>query len=186
MFPKIPDTDIIRIDDSYSPDDVKAISMGEIETTTDLKKVLFTFGLSSCIGIYAYTKGFGILGHIDSGDMMGQHFEHEYKQVNGQWQKITKGFMQTGQIMYKIRQNQDRITEPIKIGMVCGVDAEVMCEEQIRKIDFAINSIVRMTEDIGLPIEKQEPETSSYVIVDTANGVIKTSNSVLYNKDKAR
>lgn len=78
MFGKIQDAEIFRIDDSYSEGQVKAVSMGEIETTTNNKKVLFTFGLKSCIGIYVYSKNFGILGHIDSGDMFEKHFEHKY------------------------------------------------------------------------------------------------------------
>ena len=53
MFGIIEDKEIFLIDDSYSEDKVKAVSMGEIETTTDNQKVLFTFGLETCIGIYA-------------------------------------------------------------------------------------------------------------------------------------
>lgn len=92
MFGKIKDVEIFRIDDSYSEEQVKAVSMGEIETTTNNKKVLFTFGLKSCIGIYVYSKNFGILGHIDSGDMFEKHFEHKYSQINGELIRRTGNF----------------------------------------------------------------------------------------------
>lgn len=76
--------------------------------------------------------------------------------------------------MYGIRQNLNEIVTPIKIGMIIGVDASTMHEEAIRKIDFAIDLIIRMTEDIGLIIEKQPPIISSKVIVDTENLLLKT------------
>lgn len=143
MFGQIQNADIFRIDDSYLEEQVKAVSMGEIETTTNSKKILFTLGLGSCIGIYIYSKNFGILGHIDSGDMFDSHFEQEYKQINGKWVRITGQFKQTGEIIYKIKQNFAEIVTPLKIGMIIGVDASVMCEEEIRKIDFAIDLIIR-------------------------------------------
>ena len=178
MFGKIQDAEILIIDDSYSEEQVKAVSMGEIETTTNNKKILFTFGLSSCIGIYVYSKNFGILGHIASGDILEQHFEYEYSQINGKWVRIKGKFKQTGKIMYKIRQNLTEIVTPIKIGMIIGDDASMLSEDEIRKLDFAIDSIIRMTKDLGLSIEKQAPIISSTVIVDTENLLLKTEKDM--------
>lgn len=174
MFGIIEDKEIFLIDDSYSEDKVKAVSMGEIETTTDNQKVLFTFGLETCIGIYAYSKNFGLLGHIDSGDMLKTHFEHTYNQIDGKWVNIPGKFKQTGEIMYIIRQNIDKISSPLKIGLVVGTSATSFCIEEIKKIDFAIESIIEMVKDIGIAIEKQEPIISPSVIVDTENLLLKT------------
>lgn len=85
MYIKMQDSEIFRIDNSYLEEQVKAVSMGEIENTTNSKKVLFTYGLATCIGIYIYSKNFGILGHIDSGDMFYRHLnmnlcEYEVKE----------------------------------------------------------------------------------------------------------
>ncbi len=177
MLGKIQDAEIFRLDDSYLEEQVKAVSMGEIEATTNDKKILFTFGLASCIGIYIYSKDFGILGHIDPGDMFDSHFEHEYKQINGKWIRTTGQFKQTGEIMYKIRQHNEFVT-PIKIGMIIGVDAPIMSKDAIKKLDFAIDLIVRMTKDMGVPVEKQTPIISSTVIVDTENLLLKTEKSI--------
>lgn len=178
MFGKIQNVEIFRLDDSYLEEQVKAVSMGEIETTTNDKKILFTFGLASCIGIYIYSKNFGILGHIDSGDMFDQHFEQEYKQINGKWVRITGEFKQIGKIMYIIRKNITEIVTPIKIGMIIGNNASIMSEDAIRKLDFAIDLIIRITKNMGLSIEKQAPIISSTVIVDTKNLLLKTEKSM--------
>lgn len=130
------------------------------------KKVLFTFGLSSCIGIYLCTNNFGILGHIDPGDMFDTHFEHEYVQKNGKWTKITKGFKQSSEIMYKIKKNIGKINKPIKIGIVVGTCAEITSQEALRKITTAIKIISRMIRGLGIEVE-EEPIKSSYAIVDT-------------------
>lgn len=178
MFGKIKDSEIFRIDDSYSDEQVMAVSMGEIKVTTDSQKVLFTFGLISCIGLYIYSKNFGILGHIDSGDIFEKHFKHEYRQINGKWVRITGQFKQIGDIMYQIRQHFDEIVFPVKIGMIIGVDASICSKEAIEKLDFAIEIIVSMVKDMGILIEKQDLIMSSMVIVDTENLLLKTEESM--------
>lgn len=102
--------------------------------------------------------------------------------IRGERVRVKGNFKQTEEIMYKIRQNLTEIKTPLKIGMVFGLEASIACENEIRKLDFAIDLIIKTVKEMGLSIEKQNPIISSTVIVDTENLLLKTE----YSKNKKK
>lgn len=150
--------------------EVKPVNMGSNAIATDDKPCLFTFGLSTCIGLVGLGENFAFLSHIDMGGLMGDQWETEYRQLpNGKWNVRTKGCKETRALYNAIYRNKDKIKTPIDIVLVegiCPVDKE---DEHRRLLDSGLNSLESMCmRNLGISINRRTISSSS-VLIDSRN-----------------
>ncbi len=151
--------------------EVKPVNMGQHTTATDTKPCLFTFGLSTCIGLVGLADKFAFLSHIDMGGLMGDQWETEYRQLpNGKWDVRTKGCKETRGLYNAIYRNKDKIKTPIDIILVegiCPVDKE---DEHRRLLESGLNNLERMCmQNLGIQINRKTISSSS-ILVDSRDG----------------
>lgn len=154
--------------------EVKPVNMGKNAIATDEKPCLFTFGLSTCIGLVGLAENFAFLSHIDMGGLMGDQWETQYRQLpNGKWEVRTKALKETWALYNVIYRNKDKIKTPIDIILVegtCPVDKE---NEHRRLLESGLDNLERMCmQNLGIQINRKTISSSSILVDSRDRNVI--------------
>ena len=154
--------------------EVKPVNMGKNAIATDEKPCLFTFGLSTCIGLVGLAENFAFLSHIDMGGLMGDQWETQYRQLpNGKWDVRTKALKETWALYNVIYRNKDKIKTPIDIILVegtCPVDKE---NEHRRLLESGLDNLERMCmQNLGIQINRKTISSSSILVDSRDRNVI--------------
>lgn len=163
----------ISLNVGVDPEKVKCILMGENSASTVEKPCLYTFALSTCVGLLAKTDGFAFLAHIDMGGLVGRSFERKWTQLpDGHWNGKIIGCDATKRMYSEIRRNKDLITSPIEISLIYGdfyCSSGTVQEELLNK---GIDKVLMMCENDGLEAVRTEPIYSTSVLVDSRSGEV--------------
>ncbi len=154
--------------------EVKPVNMGGNAIATDEKPCLFTFGLSTCIGLVGLAENFAFLSHIDMGGLMGDQWETQYRQLpNGKWEVKTKALKETWALYNAIYRNKDKIKTPIDIILVegtCPVDKE---DEHRRLLERGLDNLEHMCmQNLGIQINRKTISSSSILVDSRDKNVI--------------
>lgn len=150
--------------------EVIPVNMGQNAIATESKPCLFTFGLSTCIGLVGLAENFAFLSHIVMGELMGNQWETEYRQLpNGKWDVKIKGCKETRALYCAIYRNKDKIKTPIDIILVEG-NFPVDKDNKYKKLlDSGLNSLEYMCmQNLGISINRRTVSSSS-ILVDSRN-----------------
>ena len=154
--------------------EVKPVNMGENAIATDEKPCLFTFGLSTCIGLVGLAENFAFLSHIGMGGLMGDQWETQYRRLpNGKWEVRTKALKETWALYNVIYRNKDKIKTPIDIILVegtCPVDKE---NEHRRLLESGLDNLERMCmQNLGIQTNRKTISSSSILVDSRDRNVI--------------
>ena len=160
---------------------VKGVNMDMYEVSTKEKPVLFTLGLSTCIGLVAVSKDFSFLAHIDMGYGVNS-FEQKYiKLANGKWDSKKESCKVTRELYNIIYRKRNELSNSVELTVVLGEMPVDVNESSRVLLETGIENVIKMCKNnLGITVERKPDENASAVLVDSRNRVLQMEP--IYNR----